>query len=78
MQINIGKPPHREGEIDNPEFFMFGSQQIDKFHAHNARVERDRLDKIKQDKRAKREIEGSTIVVWCVIMVILAIVFGIK
>ena len=65
MNIQIGGTPHKDGEIDNPEFYYQAMNIIDKFHADH---EKAMLEKKAEEERVKRDSKNG-VDVWLYIVV---------
>lgn len=75
MNIQIGGNPHKDGEIDNPEFYYQAMDIIDKFHVDH---EKAMLENRMKEEPIKRESKVDTCkgvwiyvvvgIVWLVLM----------
>lgn len=71
MNIQIGGTPHKDGEIDNPEFYYQAMQIVSKFHADHNRAMRE-IEAEKERNNPKSEVGVwayiIAIIVWLVLI----------
>lgn len=71
INIQIGGIPHKDGQIDNPEFYYQAMQIINKFHADHNRAMRE-IEAENERNKPKNEVGVwvyiIAIIVWLVLI----------